>query len=128
MIRIRLAEEDRQRYQLDEWIEYEQTSPRLSEMRRVKAEVGMTWAQMDESLNADDLDERIAARAVLVWLAVNRHHTVSWDDFELKPLDAQIEDVPDPNRSAPTGASKTSTGTSPRSRRSTASARGRSTS
>jgi hypothetical protein len=105
MPRIRLAADDRQRYGLPEWIEYDQGRPRLSEIRALKAALDMTWTRFEALLGSEDVDEQLAGLAALLWLAVRRHTDVPWDDFDLDLLGADIEAVEDPNRSAPSGAS-----------------------
>lgn len=104
MLRIRLAAEDRERYGLPEWIEYDVDRPKLSEIRKVKAAVDWGWHQLAKQVDADDDDDRLAARLVLWWLAVNRHHTVSWDEFELDVFGVEVEVDNDPNPPAPDGA------------------------
>lgn len=109
MLRIQFAAEDRQRYNLPEQVEIDVDRPRLSEIRRLKAEVDWPLSRLSEGLRSADLDEQVAARAVLWWLAINRHTPVSWEEFECDPLGAQWEQDEDPNRSAPDGASIVST-------------------
>jgi hypothetical protein len=105
VLRIRLTKSDRARLGgVPEWIEYDVTRPRLGEIRKLKDQVGWPWKQFDEGLNSEDLDERLASRAVLWWLAVNRIFEVSWDDFDVDILGVELEEVDDPNPSAPTGA------------------------
>lgn len=103
MIRIKLAEDDRVKLELPEWIEYDVNRPRLRDIRRLKAEVGWEWSQVWDGLNHDDIDARLATRAVLVWLAVDRLHPVSWEEFDCDILGVEVEE-PDPNAPAPDGA------------------------
>ena len=105
MIRIRLTEDDRVKLELPEWVEFDPDRPKLSEIRRLKAEVEWELSKLWERLNHADVDERIAGRSVLVWLAVNRVRSVKWDEFDFDVLGAEIEEVgDDPNLSAPDGA------------------------
>lgn len=104
MIRIRLAEDDRVKLELPEWIEFDVDRPKLSDIRRLKAQVDWEWSKVWDGLNHVDIDVRLATRAVLVWLAVNRIRPASWDDFDIDILGAEYEEVGDPNRPAPDGA------------------------
>jgi hypothetical protein len=105
MLRIKFADADRQRYGLPERVEYDITRPTLAEIRKLKAQVDWGWQALDEGVDSDDLDVKLASRAVLWWLAINRIIEVSWDDFDVDILGVELEEVDDPNPSAPTGAS-----------------------
>lgn len=102
-MRIQLAEEDRQRYGLPQWLEFDTFQPRLGDLRRLKDAVGWGWTEFETGLNSEDIDTRLAHRAVLWWLAVNRHTQVSWDDFDVDILGVEVEQTV-PNSSAPSGA------------------------
>lgn len=127
MLRIRLTDEDRGRLDVPEWIEFELGLPRLSDIRRLEGAVGWKWTQFEEGLNSTDVDTRLAHRAVLWWLAVNRHTPVTWEDFDIDIVGVDVEELPDPNLPAPNGASTDSTPTGPSSRGSTRSRSTRST-
>lgn len=105
MIRVRFAEDDRQRYGLPEWVDVDVQRPKLSEIRRIKAEIGWEWSQVDQGIDdMQDPDRRAAARAVLWWMIINRHNTVSWEDFDLDLFGVDVEAVETPNSQAPQGA------------------------
>jgi hypothetical protein len=104
VLKIRFADADRERYSLPGVVEYDVTRPKLGEIRKLKAQLDWSWKQFDAGLNSGDVDVFLAHRAVLWWLAVNRHTEVSWDDFDVDILGVELEEVEDPNPSAPTGA------------------------
>ena len=120
MIRIKLAEDDRVKLSLPEWIEYDLDRPRLSEIRKLHEAVGWGWGKLLDQVNDEDMDAKHAARAVLWWIAVNRHNPISWKEFDLDIFGVEFEVIPDPNLPAPSGASTGSKRTSRRSRTSSA--------
>jgi hypothetical protein len=120
MYRLKLPDADRQRYRVPEWITYDPGRPSLGEMRRLKAETGLGWTELQEMLwgrtvdggerATPSVDDRVAALGILCWLAVCRtaDKPFGWDDFEVSDMyGVDVEWVDDPNRSAPDGASAT---------------------
>lgn len=104
-MRIKLADADRERYDLPEWIEFDTSRPRLSDIRAL-AQAGMKgWNELQGKLGSDDFDDRVAGHAVVCWLAVRRHTDVSWDAFDIYLLDTEVQPDADPNPPAPSGAS-----------------------
>lgn len=124
LVRIRLADSDRERYDLPEWLEFDLFRPMLSEVKLLKQQTGLTWTQLQQLSNAYDYE----GLGLVLWLAVRRAgHAIEWADFDADLAGADTEEVDDdPNSSAPDGA-KTSSTKSPRtSRASTGSSRGKS--
>lgn len=103
LARIALGAEDREAVGAPESMEYDPRNPRLREIRELKRQCGMTFQQLADALDDGDLE----AAGVVVWLALLRHGIqVRWDDLDLDFQAMRIEPVePDPNPSAPTGAS-----------------------
>ena len=126
LVRIKLADSDRARYEgLPEWLEFDLFRPMLSQVRLLKEQTGMTWAELQERAVADELE----ALGAVFWLAVRRAgHDVSWVDFDadLGGVEWGGEDDNDPNSSAPDGAKPTSTRSRRASSATTASSRGKS--
>lgn len=102
-MRIRLTDDDRGRLGVPEWLDFDTLRPHLGDLRKLKEALGWTWTAFEAGLNSDDVDTRLAHRAVLWWLAVNRHADVPWDDFDVDILGVDVEET-DPNSSAPSGA------------------------
>ena len=120
-LRIKLSDADRKKYGLDEWLDLDLGRAMLSDIKRVKLEVGMEWVEFHNAVvRGSDY-----ALGAATWLAVRRTNDVAWDDVEVDVRGCQFEAVADdPNSLAPGGA-KTSLTKSPRSSRaSTASTRG----
>lgn len=105
MIRIRLGDQDRERYGVPEWIEYDPNRPTLAEVRAVREQTSFKgWVELEKNLDSADLDDRFAAAGVIYWLAVRRAGVeVTWADFGLDGFfDVRTERAEDPNQQAPT--------------------------
>jgi hypothetical protein len=55
------------------------------------------WIELEGHLTGGEPDDRLAALAVVMWLAVRRHCAVDWDDFDLDLIGADTEPDPDPD-------------------------------
>lgn len=121
LLRIKLSDTSRETYGVPEWLELDLGRAMTSDLRRLKAEVGMEWVEFHNAV----VRSSDHALGVAAWLAARRTSNVAWIDFDIDVRAAQFESVADdPNSSAPDGA-KTSSTKSPRSSRaSTASTRG----
>ncbi|WP_433114297.1 hypothetical protein [Micromonospora sp. CA-246542] len=97
MIRITFTAEDREALGVPEVIEYDNANPRLRDLKRLKAEVGLSWAELGKQLEDSDL----LAMAALVWLAANTADGVSvtWESFDLDLINTSIELVDSPKAS-----------------------------
>lgn len=122
LVRIRLADSDRERYDLPEWLEFDLYRPMLSQVKLLKQQTGMSWGELQQRVVVEDLE----ALGVVYWLAVRAvGRDVSWDDFEADLTDVDSKGVDDdPNSSGPAGDGPNSTSSPRRSRASTASTRG----
>jgi hypothetical protein len=108
LLKIKLAEPDRARYSLPEWIDLDIDRPMLSDVKCLKLEVGLSWLDMRNGVLAGDL---YSCGAAFFVAARRAGMSVSWDEFDVD-VNAVLatEVVPDdPNSSAPDGAPKTST-------------------
>lgn len=97
LIRYRLADADREKYEIPEWVEFDVKDPLLSEIRAIKQAGFKGWADLERNLFGDDVDDQLAASAVVIWLAVRRHRPVGWDEFDFSLLKVATEVVSDPN-------------------------------
>lgn len=105
MLSIKLGTEDRERLGAPEVLEYDPRRPKLSEVRELKRQRGMSMKELYEALEDED-DE---AAALVVWLAMIRHGlNVAWETLELDLAAVVIERADDPNPSAPTTGASTS--------------------
>lgn len=105
MLSIKLGAVDRERLKAPEVMEYDPRRPRLSEVRELKRQRGMSMKELYDALLAED-DE---AAALVVWLAMLRHGIVTaWESLELELVEVVIERVADPNLAAPTSGASTS--------------------
>lgn len=113
---------DREKYGLPESVEMDIDRPMLSDVKRLKVDVGMSWTDLRNSLLSQDL----FAAGVAMWIAVRRSGVdVPWSDFDTD-ITSTIAEIPDddPNSSAPDGAKTRSMSSRRRSAASTASTRG----
>lgn len=121
---MKLGETDREKYGQGEVLELDLARGMLSDIKRLKVEVGLEWVEFHNLVAGRRSDY---ALGVALWLVVRRTNEVAWVDFDVAVRDCTAEVVADdPNSSAPDGAKPTSTRPRRTSRASTASSRGRS--
>lgn len=123
-VRIKLVESDQARYDVPEWLDFDAQRPMLSQVRLLKEQAGMSWADMRASI----ADGGLEAIAATLWLAVRGAGSdVTWADFDVDIAGADIEKVDDdPNSLALDGAKPISTPSAPTSSATTASSPGKS--
>lgn len=123
LLKIKLSDQDREKYKLPEWVELDVDNPPFSDVKRLKLDVGMSWVDLRNGLLAQDL----YAAGVAMWIAIRRAGAdVPFDEFDIdvNGVVAVTKDDDDPNSSGPDGDGPTSTSSRRSSRASTASTRG----
>jgi hypothetical protein len=111
MYRFTLHPEDADRLGVPTTIELDLDRPRLSEIRAVREQVGMSWTNLlDQLTGAVPDSDRLYAAGVLYWLAAVRSGSrVAWRDFDLDFMEVEMthQKAPEPaqgNPPAPDGA------------------------
>lgn len=126
-MKIRLHPEDSARYGVDEVFEFDETRIGLREITVLKKATGYGHEDLGKAFSADEPD--LEALAALVWLAIGRATGTrpDWGTFDVALID--IEEDKQATGKAPAKTSKPKSGAGrQRSRTTTASARGSSTS
>lgn len=102
MIRFRLGADDRAALDLDDgWMEFDETTLRVTEHRAVKRETGLSLQDIANGLKVGNLD----ATAGLVWLTLYRTgRRIGWNDLDFDLLAMEWE---------PEGKASPATTTSP---------------
>lgn len=97
MIRYRFPAAERTRYGLAEVVEYDANAPLLSEVRALRKQVGITFAELSGRLKVGAWEDL----GVLFWLVVLRNgsETVAWEDFDVD-LDAVEMETDDEEKAA----------------------------
>lgn len=104
MIRISFAEADRQAFGIEaEYLDYDENSLRVSEVRKLQAATGLSVTQWSEGLKSGDTDAVVA----LVWLALARvgvqveFAELDFDLAGLKSAKAEPSESPGKDQSTP---------------------------
>ena len=66
LLRMKPTDADREKYGLPESVEMDIDRPMLSDVKRLKVDVGMSWTDLRNSLLSQDL----FAAGVAMWIAV----------------------------------------------------------